>query len=74
VLQRINENREKCQEKKDEQMKEILSRKDEKLYLQKELIVMQMNGFELRKQHNEIKKRHNLARMIELKLSRLRPL
>jgi hypothetical protein len=55
-------------------MKEILSRKDEKLYLQNELIVMQMNGFELRKQHNEIKKRHNLARMIELKLSRLRPL
>jgi hypothetical protein len=74
VLQRINENREKCQEKKDEQMKEILSRKDGKLYLQKELVVMQMNGFELRKQHIEIKKHHNLARMIELKLSRLRPL
>jgi hypothetical protein len=58
VLQRINENREKCQEKEDEQMKEILSRKDGKLCLQKELIVMQTNEFELRKQHNEIKKRH----------------
>jgi outer membrane lipopolysaccharide assembly protein LptE/RlpB len=39
-------------------MKEILSRKDGKLCLQKELIVMQTNEFELRKQHNEIKKRH----------------
>jgi lysine/ornithine N-monooxygenase len=36
VLQHIHENREKYQEKEDEQMKEILSRKDEKLCLQKE--------------------------------------
>ncbi|KAG2542749.1 hypothetical protein PVAP13_9NG659533 [Panicum virgatum] len=38
VLQRIHDNREKCQQKEDEQMVQILTRKDEKLSLQREYL------------------------------------
>ncbi|TVU29753.1 hypothetical protein EJB05_21337, partial [Eragrostis curvula] len=46
VLQRIHDNREKCQEKEDEQMLQILTRKDEKLSLQREFL-------DLKKQQRE---------------------
>ncbi|CAN6167689.1 unnamed protein product [Urochloa humidicola] len=38
VLQRIHDNREKCQQKEDEQMVQILTRKDEKLSIQREFL------------------------------------
>ncbi|KAL6838230.1 hypothetical protein ACP4OV_031946 [Aristida adscensionis] len=46
VLHRIHENREKCQQKEDEQMVQILARKDEKLSIQRELL-------DLKKQQSE---------------------
>ena len=46
VLQRIHDNREKCQQKEDEQMVQILTRKDEKLSLQREYL-------DLKKQQRE---------------------
>ncbi|TVU44876.1 hypothetical protein EJB05_04338 [Eragrostis curvula] len=67
VLQRINENREKCQQKEDEQMVQILTRKDEKLSLQREVLELKKQQLEenliLRKQEAE-----NAAKQAEAQL------
>ncbi|KAL6907953.1 hypothetical protein ACP4OV_002123 [Aristida adscensionis] len=67
VLQRIQDNREKCQEKEDEQMLQIISRKDEKLSLQRELLNLKKQqseeNFILRKQEAD-----NVAKQAEAQL------
>jgi len=49
VLQRIHDNREKSQLKKEEQLQQILNRKDEKLNLQRAVLKVQMDIIELKK-------------------------
>jgi hypothetical protein len=67
VLQCIHDNREKCQQKEDEQMVQILTRKDEKLSLQREFLQFKKQWREenliLRKQEAE-----NVAKQAEAQL------
>jgi hypothetical protein len=67
VLQRIHDNREKCQHKEDEQMVQILTRKDKKLSLQREFLQFKKQQREenliLRKQEAE-----NVAKQAEAQL------
>ena len=67
VLQRIHDNREKCQQKEDEQMVQILTRKDEKLSLQREYLDLKKQQREenliLRKQEAD-----NVAKQAEAQL------
>jgi hypothetical protein len=67
VLQRIHDNREKCQQKEDEQMVQILTWKDEKLSLQREYLELKKKQREenliLRKQEAD-----NVAKQAEAQL------
>ena len=67
VFQRIHDNREKCQQKEDEQMVQILTRKDEKLSLQREYLDLKKQQREenliLRKQEA-----HNVAKQAKAQL------
>jgi hypothetical protein len=56
VLHRIHDNRQKSQLKEDEQLQQILSRKDEKLNLQREFLKIQKNEMDMKKEMQEIKK------------------
>ncbi|TVU37520.1 hypothetical protein EJB05_10836 [Eragrostis curvula] len=53
VLQRIHDNREKCQQKEDEQMVQILTRKDEKLSIQREFLELKNQEREDKNQERE---------------------
>jgi hypothetical protein len=53
VLQRIHDSREKNQLKEEEQLQQILNRKDEKLNLQREVVKLQKDAIELKKQARE---------------------
>ena len=53
VLQRIHDNREKSQLKEEEQLQQILNRKDEKLNLQRAVLKVHMDIIELKKQARE---------------------
>jgi hypothetical protein len=56
VLQRIHDSREKSQRKEDEQLKEILCRKDEKLNLQREILKLHVNEIEMKKEMHQYKR------------------
>ena len=53
VLQRIHDNREKSQLKEEEQLQQILNRKDEKFNLQRAMLKVHMDAIELKKQARE---------------------
>jgi hypothetical protein len=56
VLQRLQDSREKSLMKEEVQRREILSRKDEKLNLQRQIVQLHMNGMEIKKEIHEYKK------------------
>jgi hypothetical protein len=68
VLQRIHDNREKCQQKEDEQMVQILTRKDEKLSLQREYLDLKKQQREenliLRRQEADNAAKHAEAQLL----------
>lgn len=59
MLQRFHDSREKSQLKEDEQLLQILSRKDEKINLQRELLKMQMHEMDMKKEVHETKKQQH---------------
>jgi len=68
VLQRIHDNREKNQAKEDDQLEQILARKDEKLSLQREILQMKKQAREedlqLRKQETELRAKQTEAQLM----------
>jgi hypothetical protein len=67
VLQRIHDNREKNQAKEDDQLQQILARKDEKLSLQREILQMKKQtreDLELRKQDTELRAKQTEAQLM----------
>jgi hypothetical protein len=67
VLQRIHDSREKSQRKEDEQLKEILCRKDEKLNLQREILKLHVNEIEMKKEMHQYKKKQTREEHIQLR-------
>ncbi|KAG2576322.1 hypothetical protein PVAP13_6NG016818 [Panicum virgatum] len=68
VLQRIHDNREKNQANEDDQLEQILARKDEKLSLQREILQMKKQAREedlqLRKQETELRAKQTEAQLM----------
>ena len=68
VLQRLQEKSEKTEQKQDQQMTEILSRKDEKIKIQKDLFNLQKKHMKMtlqqQKKENNIREKETEAQLI----------
>jgi len=68
VLQRLQENSEKTEQKQDQQMAEILSRKDEKIKIQRDMFKLQKKHMKMteqqQKKENAIREKESEAQLI----------
>lgn len=64
MLQQMSSNRESRLLKQDEHMSEILSRKDEKIKVQKEILETQKKELEVRQKEQEIRKMESEAQLL----------
>ena len=73
VLQRLQEKAEHTEEKQDKQMAEILSRKDEKIKIQKDLLKLQKKQMKMsaqqQKKENEIREKQTEADLLSAECS-----
>ncbi|CAD6270355.1 unnamed protein product [Miscanthus lutarioriparius] len=73
VLQRLQEKSEKTEQKQDQQMTEILSRKDEKIKIQRDLFNLQKKHMKMsvqqKKKENAIREKESEAHLISVESS-----